>query len=232
MSVNLFCGETVAHTGRDFEHRFGTKPYNGELGTYTYIYRECSPTLGRWLSEDPVLEQGGYNLYAYCGNEPVQNIDFIGMLNLFQGCCNGKKYNKLSKCCRDGITYGRWKKIDTEIKICRLPSESYSFIDHKWLETKNNSIDFVAGEGYWSIFGGKGQITLGTDYSNKPDKKCTIVKLNPCVYNIKKFEQNIEYLLYHYGNYETRYYNLLLYNCGDFVNELIFIAKVWSFFDE
>ena len=90
MFVDLF-GETVAHTGADFLHRFGTKPYNGELGTYTYIYRECSPTLGRWLSEDPVLEQGGYNLYAYCGNEPVQNIDFIGMLNLFQGCCNGKK---------------------------------------------------------------------------------------------------------------------------------------------
>jgi len=71
-------GETIAHTGMDFEHRFGTKPYNGELGTYTYIYREYSPTLGRWLSEDPILEQGDFNLYSFCSNEPVGNYDYLG----------------------------------------------------------------------------------------------------------------------------------------------------------
>ena len=76
-------GDTVSHIGMDFEHRFGTKPYNGELGTYTYIYRECSPTLGRWLSEDPVLEQGGYNLYAYCGNDPVARYDYLGLEKWF-----------------------------------------------------------------------------------------------------------------------------------------------------
>jgi len=78
MFVDPF-GETVAHTGADFLHRFGTKPYSEELGTYSYIYREYSPGLGRWLSEDPILERGGYNLYSYCGNEPINRYDYWGM---------------------------------------------------------------------------------------------------------------------------------------------------------
>ncbi|MBQ9432494.1 MAG: RHS repeat-associated core domain-containing protein, partial [Kiritimatiellae bacterium] len=75
-------GETVSHTGRDFEHRFSTKPWDETLGTYTYICRDYSPALGRWLSEDPVLEQGGYNLYSYCGNEPVNKYDLFGFLDV------------------------------------------------------------------------------------------------------------------------------------------------------
>ena len=59
-------GETVAHTGQDFDYRFSTKPCNGVLNTYDYAYRDYAPDLGRWLTHDPIFERGGYNLYCYC----------------------------------------------------------------------------------------------------------------------------------------------------------------------
>ncbi len=40
------------------------------------LARQYSPTLGRWLSRDPV---GGANLYNYVGNEPINNVDSLGL---------------------------------------------------------------------------------------------------------------------------------------------------------
>ena len=54
-----------------FDYRFSTKPCNEVLNTYRFAYREYAPDTGRWLSQDPIFERGGHNLYAYCGNDPV-----------------------------------------------------------------------------------------------------------------------------------------------------------------
>jgi len=37
------------------------------------------PRLGRFLSRDPLREEGGINLYAYCGNDPVNRHDPLGL---------------------------------------------------------------------------------------------------------------------------------------------------------
>lgn len=42
------------------------------------LYRGYSPQLGRWLSRDPVEEQGGINLYGYVANKPINSIDLLG----------------------------------------------------------------------------------------------------------------------------------------------------------
>jgi hypothetical protein len=39
-----------------------------------------NPQLGRWLSRDPLGEAGGFNLYAYCGNDPVNKHDPLGLM--------------------------------------------------------------------------------------------------------------------------------------------------------
>jgi hypothetical protein len=38
------------------------------------------PRLGRWLTRDPIREEGGINLYAYCGNDPVNRHDPLGLM--------------------------------------------------------------------------------------------------------------------------------------------------------
>ncbi len=37
---------------------------------------------GRWLSADPIGEEGGFNLYGYVANNPVSSIDQLGLETL------------------------------------------------------------------------------------------------------------------------------------------------------
>jgi hypothetical protein len=44
-----------------------------------HAMRWYSPNTGRWLSRDPIQEEGGLNLYGFVGNSPVNAIDLFGM---------------------------------------------------------------------------------------------------------------------------------------------------------
>jgi len=63
--------------------RFSTKYCDDETGHYYYGYRYYSPTQGRWLSRDPIGEYGGINLYNFVGNNPVTELDPLGLWNLW-----------------------------------------------------------------------------------------------------------------------------------------------------
>ncbi len=74
-------GRTIAKSGTmadTFPFRFSTKYYDAEADLYYYGYRYYSPELGRWLTRDPIEEDGGDNLYAFCGNCPVNAVDAYG----------------------------------------------------------------------------------------------------------------------------------------------------------
>ena len=58
--------------------RFSSEFYDSELDLVYYNYRHYSPALGRWLSRDPIEEQGGLNLYAHCENNPIGKRDILG----------------------------------------------------------------------------------------------------------------------------------------------------------
>jgi RHS repeat-associated protein len=45
-------------------------------------YRAYDPDLGRWLSRDPIEEEGGLNLYGYTGNRPLLYLDPLGLDSL------------------------------------------------------------------------------------------------------------------------------------------------------
>ena len=39
-----------------------------------------NPSTGRWLSRDPISENGGHNLFAFPQNCPVNRIDYLGIV--------------------------------------------------------------------------------------------------------------------------------------------------------
>ncbi len=59
--------------------RFSTKLFDKVSGLYYFGYRWYDPVTGRWLSRDPLGEQGGLNLYAYCQNDPINQTDPLGL---------------------------------------------------------------------------------------------------------------------------------------------------------
>ena len=59
--------------------RFATKLFDSETGLYYFGYRHYDPKARRWLSRDPLAEAAGPNLYAYCHNDPINNIDPLGL---------------------------------------------------------------------------------------------------------------------------------------------------------
>ena len=74
-------GETLVQSGYladTFTHRFSTKPWCPVTGLYEYQMRKYRPEIGRWLSRDPIGEDGGANLYVMCRNNPLTTFDTDG----------------------------------------------------------------------------------------------------------------------------------------------------------
>ena len=55
--------------------RFSSEYHDDETGLVYYNYRYYSPELGRWISRDPIEEEGGVNLYAMVGNNSQIILD-------------------------------------------------------------------------------------------------------------------------------------------------------------
>lgn len=76
-------GRTIATRGDEGlagvnPYRFSTKPLEG-TGVYYYGFRYHLPETGRWLSRDPIGEEGGANLCGFIGNQPTARVDYLGL---------------------------------------------------------------------------------------------------------------------------------------------------------
>ena len=74
-------GRTLTQSGPladVFRFRHATKFYESETGFYYYGYRHYVPALARWLTPDPIEEDGGLNLYAFCANNALNRWDALG----------------------------------------------------------------------------------------------------------------------------------------------------------
>ena len=61
-----------------FSFGFSTKYHDREVNLITYQRRFYRPDLGRWLNRDPIEEDGGENLYAFCENDAISKYDALG----------------------------------------------------------------------------------------------------------------------------------------------------------
>jgi len=60
--------------------RFSCEYMDDELGLIYYNYRHLNPNDGRWISRDPIAEQGGWNLFAFVGNKIFNQADILGLI--------------------------------------------------------------------------------------------------------------------------------------------------------
>ena len=68
-------GEVVARN----RYRFQCREWSAATGLVNFRARWYDPVTGRWLSKDPIGLNGGLNLYAFCGNDPINYCDFEGL---------------------------------------------------------------------------------------------------------------------------------------------------------
>jgi RHS repeat-associated protein len=104
-------GEVIRASGtiaKSNPMRFSTKCQDEESDLLYYGYRFYNASTGRWLSRDPIEEQGGINLYTMVRNRPVSNSDLLGLID----CCKehfdnlkagGKRLPAAAVICCEGL---------------------------------------------------------------------------------------------------------------------------------
>ncbi len=78
--------------GEDLDQpfRFTGREWDSELAMYYYRARYYSPTLARFITEDPIRYQSGdVNWYRYVNNNPINNIDPLGWAYIGSRPING-----------------------------------------------------------------------------------------------------------------------------------------------
>jgi len=63
-----------------FNLRFPGQYYDAETGLHYNYFRDYEPGTGRYVESDPIGFAGGVNTYAYVENDPLDGIDFDGLL--------------------------------------------------------------------------------------------------------------------------------------------------------
>jgi len=85
--------------------RFSTKQWDDETGLGYWGYRYYSPTLGRWISRDPIGERGGVNLYVYLSNILMTATDALGLVDHGMAGLPGHPETALGPCPETGESH-------------------------------------------------------------------------------------------------------------------------------
>ena len=155
--------------------RWQTKWHDAESQHYYFLYRYYDPRLGRWLSRDPLGEAGGFNLYSYCGNDPVNGHDPLGLadrpirpyglLQLMWPATTGR--DDLMGVAREGGLYGAYGILSTPGKIAAHPKVQGSLrMAGGGLEVGVGAVYSFGTDGIGAALGGVALMANGADNFN------------------------------------------------------------------
>jgi RHS repeat-associated protein len=107
--------------------------------------RYYQPDLGRFLVRDPIRYQGGTNLYAYCGNNPICGVDPAGLNPIIpdpnQANIPGGPWTSAGAGQRPGAFLGpkgvKGLRMQCEYVPPGGPSGSIGYFKTKWNNVKN-----------------------------------------------------------------------------------------------
>ena len=97
----------------DQPFRFSTKRTDTATGMIYFGYRFYVPEMQKWLTRDPIGENGGINLYGYVGGNPIGNVDPFGF-------APGDSFKTQDEAAIDAIKY-TWEKYPHLVEGKNLP---------------------------------------------------------------------------------------------------------------
>ncbi len=86
---NAAGGAPLAESFYGNRYRFQGREFDESTGLYYFRARWYHAEIGRWLSKDPIGISGGLNLYVFCGNNPVNFVDPMGLYQTIFGDDDG-----------------------------------------------------------------------------------------------------------------------------------------------
>lgn len=96
LNINTYDAYGVRGTSNAGLFQYTGQLWLTDIGLYSFKARIYSAALGRFMQTDPILQNGGLNIYAYVGNDPVNSIDPSGLDQLpkpdgggWRDCGNG-----------------------------------------------------------------------------------------------------------------------------------------------
>jgi len=76
----------------DADFGFTGHYYHQPSALHLAWFRAYDADLGRWISRDPIREEGGLNLYCYVRNNPLNWVDPFGLAAIYTDQTNGRTY--------------------------------------------------------------------------------------------------------------------------------------------
>lgn len=151
-------------------YQFSTKYTDAETGLLYYGFRYYSAELGRWLSRDPIGERGGLNLYGMVGNNAVNTIDWLGLLELcvqspYSDMDNSQMWDQLYN--NEAISHENMPNIE-------LPGHTLGYGGETTQDATVNIPDPIKDGACWNIPGGSlDHIVIKLAMNNNPERPKT-----------------------------------------------------------
>ncbi len=82
ITIKDAAGSTLQASGVGNFYTYTSREYDSETGLYFYRARYYDPTIGRFISADPIGFNGGGNFYGYVGGNPILLIDPFGKASM------------------------------------------------------------------------------------------------------------------------------------------------------
>src|SRR3954467_3588589 len=78
-----------------------------------------SSSVGKWLSRDPIGEEGGVNLTSLSGNNPVGNVDSVGLTPCSLTPCSTCPCAQNPSKCKLMFIWGQWNSTESQLELFR-----------------------------------------------------------------------------------------------------------------